>query len=205
MAQIQSGATSDLMTVDPTSKAARVTQYDTSGNTVFYAAPVGAYLLPIQVRQTAATSAASTIWAMRNSTTISVYIKKIVVNTSFDGTPAASTGAYNFLRFNTATPTTGTALTVVKKSNSYGASNVTDARFLDTGLSVTSVVFETSFMQVGVARQNGSTQVMQSIFDLSGYRNQPFILAPSEGLCIQLNVTAVIGDSIAGYVEWDER
>src|SRR5436309_3750605 len=32
MAQIKSGATSDLLTIDPTSLAARVTPYDTRGN-----------------------------------------------------------------------------------------------------------------------------------------------------------------------------
>ena len=40
MAVIKSGATTDQLTVDPTSKAARVTQYDAAGNVVTSGIPV---------------------------------------------------------------------------------------------------------------------------------------------------------------------
>ncbi|SRR6266849_3520231 len=39
MALIQSGATSDLLTVDPASKAARATLYDTAGNPIAASSP----------------------------------------------------------------------------------------------------------------------------------------------------------------------
>src|SRR3990167_1796754 len=133
MAIIKSGATTDELTVDPTSKAARVTLYDSSGNEL-QKPPAGGYLLPIRVRQTAAT-ASGTVWSMRALTAgKKVYVRRIVVNCMFDGTAAASTSQYNLLRFRTATPTAGTALTVVKRDTADPTSIVTDARFLDTGL-----------------------------------------------------------------------
>lgn len=169
--------------------------------------PDGSYLLPVQVRQTATTAANATVFAMRNTSSAKTcFIKKIHLVAAFDGTAAASTSRYELCRFSAATPTAGTAITVIKKKSSYSASNVTDARFVDTGLTTTSVTFEMAFAFVAAQRQVSATSVYTIDFNMGGDEAyDDFTLAPGEGLCIRLGVTAVIGDSITGYVEWDER
>lgn len=204
---IQSGATTDVLTVDATSKAARATAYD-SGGTELIPAITGAYMLPIRVRQTNTTAADSTVWAMRNVAGPStVHIRKIRGAVIFDGTAAAATTiGYDLIRFSAATPTTGTALTVVDKRNAYAASAVTDARFLDTGLSVTSVVFETPFAQLLIpVSVTSMIREFEIDFDQMGMRRSGFELASGEGLCIRLTANAVVGLGISGFVEWDER
>lgn len=167
--------------------------------------PLGAYLIPINVRATAAT-AACTIWAMRNGTTKTMYIRRIHLMTSFDGTAAASTAQYGLKRFSAATPSGGTAIAAIKKRSNMPTSSLADARFADTGLTVTSVVFETAMLQFGAPRQNGASGDFQMNFDIGGDENYDcVILAPNEGLAIQTLNAAVIGDNIQGYLEYDER
>lgn len=208
MAIIQSGATADLWTIDPTSNAGRVTLYGSDGNESCKP-PTGAYIANINVRQSAATAANSTIWTMRNvSGPATVYIRHIRLMVSFDGTAAATTTLrYDLMRFDTATPTGGTAVTVVKKRSTYGTSVVSDVRFLDTGLTTTGVNFGAAFHTVGLAASvtNG---IMEEDLDyatsIERY-NAPFELASGEGLAIRLNVAAVVGLSIRGSVTWDEK
>lgn len=206
MALIQSGATADLLTVDPTSKAARVTLYDNAGNEVLKP-PTGAYVLPVSVTQSAATAANSTVWAMRYVTgSLTAKIRRIRLAVGFNGTAAAATSvAYHLCRFSTATPTGGTAIGVIKKRNSYAGSVVTDARFLDTGLTVAGVVFETPFAQMSIpVSVTGVINPWEVDFVDVGDRFDEFALVAGEGLAIRLDVVAVAGQIISGYVEWDE-
>lgn len=206
MAKIESGASADQLTVDPTSKAARNSLYDSAGNLVTYA-PTGAYVLPINIRQTAATAAAATVWAMRYVTgALVVKLKKIRLSIGFDGTAAAGTSlGYQLMRFSAATPTAGTAITVIKKRTAYAGSVVTDARFLDTGLTVAGVVFETAFdINKIPASVTGVTQTMFIDFVEPANRFGEFDLASGEGLAIQLERTAIVGQTLDGYVEWVE-
>lgn len=192
--------------VDATSKAARVTIYDSAGFEV-QAPPVGVYLLPVNVRQTAATAANSVVWAMRNGASRTLTVKQINVTVDFDGTLAAlTTPRYGVQRFTIAAPTGGTALVPIKKRSTYSASTVADARFLDTGLTLGAMVFETDAMVFGVtASVTGGNSLRPFDFTVSGERHSGFELAPNEGLCIRLNTAAVIGVSLTGFVGWDER
>jgi len=208
MAIIQSGATADLWTIDPTSNAGRVTIYDSAGLETSKP-PTGAYIANVNIRQTAVTAANSTVWAMRNvAGPLTVYIRHIRLIVSFDGTAAATTTLrYDIERFDTATPTGGTAVTVVKKRSTYATSNVTDVRFLDTGLTTTSVAFGAAFHTIGLAASvtnGGMEQDLDFTTALERY-NAPFELASGEGLCIRLNVAAVVGLSLRGSVTWDEK
>lgn len=166
--------------------------------------PVGAYMLPIFIRQTAATAGGATVWAMRNGGALKAFLRRIFLVASFDGTAAASHSQWEIERFSAATPTTGTALTIVKKKSAGIASTVADARFLDTGLSVTSVVFESPFIWVGNPRQNGATSEFVFPYNRDLEDQEDFTLDLNEGLAIRLTTAAVIGDSIRGYIEWDE-
>lgn len=206
MAIIQSGATADQWTIDPTSKAGRVTLYDSLGNEIAKPA-TGSYVADINVRQTAASAIGTTIWTMRNTGALTALIRQISLIMAFDGTAAAATTLrYDIARFSGATPTGGTAVTPVKKRNSYGASSVTDLRFLDTGLTTTGITFESAFHTIAlpVSVTSGNAQ-LHLPFTLPGERYSPFELATGEGLAIRLNVAAVIGLSLTGSVHWDDK
>jgi hypothetical protein len=168
--------------------------------------PFGSHILPISVRATAATAAPATIWAMRNGGTRTLYIRKILLQAVFDGTPAGSEASYAIKRFTAATPSGGTAISPIKKRSSYPVSTLADARFLDTGLTVAGVTFENAAINFGGPRQNGAACEYNMSFDMGGNENYDcFVLAPNEGLAIQLANAAVIGDSIQGHLEYDER
>jgi hypothetical protein len=166
------------------------------------------YQLPIYLRQTGATAADSTVWAMRNLGVPSraIYLRRLAVNVMFDGTAAASTSRYELRRFRTATPTNGTALTVVKQNTDEAASVVTDARFLDTGLTVAAVTFDTPAMAMGAPRQVGAcaSYVREWPGMMAEQGSGAFIIKPTDGICLRLGVASVIGDNIQGWIEWDE-
>lgn len=208
MALIQSGSGADLLDVTA-AKSAKATLYDAGASGAeILPLPTRAFLLPILVRQTGATAAASTVWAARNvAGPQTVYIRRIRGAVTFDGTAAAATTiGYDFMRFSVATPTGGTALTPIKKRSAYAASNVSDARFLDTGLTVAGVTFETPFARVQAPISVTSMiRPFEIDFSYLGDRGAPFELASGEGLAIQLTATAVIGLGISGWVEYDER
>lgn len=213
MAQIESGdGSGDKLFITP-NKAAKVTQYDSAGNEV-NAVPTGSYMLPFGYRHSAATTAGQTIFAMRNTSGGSVVarIRRIMAIMAFDGTAvAATTLRYAFMRFGTATPSGGTAVhaNIVKKRNSYGTSVIGDARFrVDnaSGLTVTSVVFENPFaaLMLPISVTSGNLPVPINLVQ-PGQNYSLLELAPGEGMAIQvLDVNAVIGLSLGGFVEWDE-
>jgi len=154
----------------------------------------------INVRQTGTTSADEPVWAARHSATSTklITITKIYCAVSFDGTAAASTSRYSIERFQAATHTGGTAITAALKGSGQAATQMTDIRFLDTGLTDTSVTLLGEFAIIGCPR--GATG--QSVpFVLM----RPIVLNPGEGLQITLQAAAVIGDGLGGYVEWDEQ
>lgn len=170
-------------------------------------ATIRGYMLPIAFRQSAATAADSTIWAMRNlGANRTLYIRRLVLAVSFDGTAAATTSQYEVRRFRDATPTGGTALAVVKKNTTETASAVTDARFVDTGLTVAGVTFDAPSITAGAPRQVAA--VGQFVHEwpgmAAGQSSGAFIVTGLDGLCIRNGVTAVVGDAVRGWIEWDE-
>lgn len=160
------------------------------------------YSLPVNIRQTAATAANATVFAMRNAaaSTKTVYIEDIELLMAFDvGTPLTrSLQRYDLVRFSAATPTAGTALTVVMMDSAAAATQVTDARFVDTGLTTTSVSFGTAFATISCPATDATT----SHFHRSGIALK---LAAGEGFCIRLTVAAVVGQSLSGCITWSER
>lgn len=160
------------------------------------------YSVPVAIRQSAATAANATIWTMRNAaaSTKTVIIERIYLMISFDaGTPITrSFQRYDLERFSAATPTAGTAITVVSQDSSNPATQVTDVRFLDTGLTTTGVTFGTSFCNIGVPASDGATN--SYVREIVGFK-----LAPGEGFAIRLNVAAVVGQDLDGEIVWSER
>lgn len=205
MAVIQSGASSDQLSIGPTSKAARVTLYDGAGNEI-HATPTGSYILPFRIIQSAATAANLMVWAMRNGATKTVRIRKIKGSITFAGTAAAATQiGYDFRRFTAATPTGGTVLVPFKKRTGDPASSVADARFVDTGLTTTGITFENAFANINLpASVTGTVGTFAYDFINTNEKFSAYELAANEGLGILLTVTAIIGQAISGYVEYDE-
>jgi len=166
------------------------------------ATATGYYSVPVNIRQSATTAANATVFSMRNAaaSTKTVYIEWIELLMAFDsGTPLGrSTQRYDLVRFSVATPTAGTTETVVAMDSSAAATQVTDVRFLDTGLTTTGVVFGTAFATVGCPASDGAT---------ANYIRQGIAikLAAGEGFCIRLNVAAVVGQSLTGEIVWSER
>lgn len=159
------------------------------------------YSAAVNIRQTAATAANATVWAMRNpaASTKTAIIERIYLMLGFDvATPLGrATNRYDLMRFTTATPTAGTAITVVLQDTGSAATQVSDVRFLDTGLTVTSVVFGAAFATISCLTTDGT--VTSYLREEIGFK-----LAPGEGFCIRLNTVATIGQSVVGEVIWRE-
>lgn len=208
MAIIQSGASADLWTIDTTSKAGRATLYDSAGFEV--RKPGTSYLLPINLVFDNAMGAGETVWAMRYVTgALTVKIRRIRLVAGFNGTAAAATSvAWRFKRFDSATPTGGTAITVVKKRTAYAGSVVTDARFDSTGttgLTVAGLVFGSEWHVISLPASVTNGVVSQTIdLVLPGERFGEFDLASGEGLAIQMDTASIAGNTLTGSVEWDE-
>jgi hypothetical protein len=208
MAQIQSGATSDLWTVDPTSKAGRVTLYDSLGNELIKKPSAGSYLANVLIRQSATTAANTMVWSLFNtSSTIFNRIRSVRLAVVFDQTATgATTKAYYLQRIATAVPSGGTAITPTTKRTG-DASSIADVRFADTGYTTTSMTTVASpFCKIAIPiSATGTINVMALPFYIMGERLfSPIELGQNEGIGIFLNEQTAIGMGIAGQVEWDE-
>lgn len=226
MAVIKSGATTDTLTVDPTSKAARVTLYDVAGVSINPAYTI--YQVAVNVQPTTL-STGTTYWTMRNTASgggKSVYLRgasltlsEFFTNTSTVASIAGGRSLFDLVRFSAATPTAGTALTVMKRRSADGtASVVTDVRFAPGGLTTTSVSFEASpFTYLSITTQGvGFAPATNNNPSSASWFNQPLdftgggeegrvILGPGEGLAIRANGTILANTAILGTIWWDER
>lgn len=160
------------------------------------------YSLPVRIRQSATTGSGATVWSMRNgaASTVTIIIERIELHPSFDVTTPVTNSlqSYDLVRFSTATPTGGTALSVQQMYSGDSGSQISDARFLDTGLTTTGVVFNPAFCTIGIPAVLGAN----SVYKRDGIA---VMLAAGEGLCIKLNGAAVIGQGLTGEVVWTER
>lgn len=216
MAVIKSGSANNVLDVDSASKAARVTLYDTGGLALSPAYSI--FMAPIHCVPSGTLSNGQTYWSMRNTGTKTVFLRGMTLNLSFataSATVTATRSHYEFCRFATATPTAGTAVTVVKRRNSDPATSVGDVRFLATGLTTTGATFETASLIVAINNVNASTTVVgghicvtQQIDLTNGGEEGRIVLAPGEGFCIRANSTwglPSVGSAIIGSIWWDER
>ena len=201
MAVIKSGVSTDQWTIDPVSKAGRVTLYDSSGKLVVKEYDAS-YMVRIEVIPTTLT-AGTTYFAMRNVGGKRVFIRKIEMKLGFSGTATASRSLYEWERFSAATPTGGTALTALKKGSTFPNSSVGDIRFAPGGLTITGVVFEAPFHLVGNTNQLNNDQT-QDISYVDGPDIGRLVLAVGEGLCVRANTAIVAGSYLIGSITWDE-
>lgn len=160
------------------------------------------YSAPINIRQSAASIAGTTVWSMRNNTSSTkvIFIESLQINMAFDvATPITrQLLRYDFVRFSAATPTGGTTVTVVSDDSTAPSTQITDVRFLDTGLTTTGVTFGTANLTVGVPATDSAVVNYQT-------SNIPIFLAAGEGICLRLNVASLAGQSMTGFISWSER
>lgn len=196
-------------TVYTNSNAIGVVLFATN-NLQVYEAPVGSYILPIGTgRITTAVVASAALFTMKNGGPRTVRIKRMSLNGMYDSGAAASVQISGVvvcrMSTTTATPSGGSALTVIKKKTSYVASNVSDARTASVALTVTNQSYEAPFICISTPQTVGSDT--DSIY--AGGTGADFNLlelASTEGLCIRVNSTTALatGYSICGFIEWDE-
>lgn len=155
------------------------------------------YLLPVAIKQSAASVAGTTVWTMLNVGNQQILIRQICINSTSN---IASQWAIG--RFRTATPAGGTAQTPVKSSTLDPITTLVTSMFLDTGITMASAVFDPAAIIYG-----GNSQVLMNwpAFGTDGSR-APFIIAPQDGICIRIatGATATITDACSGTIEWDE-
>lgn len=190
-------ATFDTVTGTGSTKISQNTSETTSGKT--------RYFTSFQTQQTAATAANATVWAMRNAaaSTRSVFLESISCRMGFNAAnPVIRTEeGYVFQRFSGATPTGGTAMTAGLGDTTDAASQVTDIRFLDTGLTTAGVTFVANNLATMMCDTTQGISCQQPILvPPAGIK-----LAPGEGLAMRLDSAAVAGMSIGCNIAWREQ
>lgn len=206
-AEIKSGASTALLTVDATSLGARVEPYDADGGKLF-PKPNGAYIVPILY--TGGTDAAGTfVFAIRNGSGRILVIRRIYVVTSFNGTAAATTQDIEVVSLTGITADSGgTSYTPGRKRSTWPASTVTSVRSAGA-VTLTGNAIQYTFAKMGTPRQPAGAS---GVFDLDfrpgnegTYGAIEIDAGTGNALALRLNVIAVAGDSVRGWVEWDER
>ncbi len=220
---IISGASSDLLTIDPSSKATRATLYDSLGREI-QPPQSGSYITPFEVRCTSASAAGVTVFNFRGPTSLRAFIRGIRGRVTFDGTALAASGTLRFGFYRgvgASVPTGGTAQIPTKKDSTDPTSTVQDVRvdLTGAGLTTTGITYETTpFHVVGlpiIALQvtvptTSATVGAAADFDLDfhtfGDRDCDFIIGTNEHLAIRIQTVAgIIGLGLTGSMEWDER
>jgi hypothetical protein len=204
--EIKSGASTDLLTIDPTSKAARVTLYDAAG-TAINKASIFDGAVAVSVRQSAATAATAVVWGLHNpSATVNLYVQKIDLRCFFDGTAAATLMKYEIIKATSVSAfSAGSTVTAVKKRTSL--TTIAVPRVLDTGLTTTGIanIQVLGNLVMGRVTQTATNyQQANLLFDFTSVVSAPIQLVQNEILAIRQTVTSVVGDNIVGSVEWIE-
>lgn len=208
-AKIDSGVTgtTDQLTVDPTSNAARVTLYDAAGREVIKKPTTNGFLAHILIRQSTGTTQPKLIWSLFNPTPGSIFrVRRIVYNFHFDGTATASGANYNWFRTAFGAPTGGTTITPTQKKT--GSASTADVRFLDTGLTQTvNASVGDAFIKLNWS-ENTTAQMYPFSWPLEYQMkrlNSAIELQFNEGIGLFLVVNnAIAGAGFSGFVEWDE-
>lgn len=205
---IQSGATTDTLTVDPTSKAIRDTLYDADGNQGI-ASPTGSYLVNLNFELTAVSVADVLIWSFFLPTTATVIARLRSINISpvYPGAGGnTSDRALYFQRFNGST-SGGTTYVPTKKKSSYAAS-AADIRFNGGagGLTNSTTKIGARFWTVQAPLNvQGTVYHHRFLCYTPGQaRIAPLEFNPGEGFGIYLHESTGSGLPWNGYVEWDE-
>lgn len=207
---LKSGATADLLTVDPTSKAMRVEHYD-SAALPLNPIPVGVYMLPVNVRIGGAANGFG-LWALQvpASAARDVYIRRIFLRSAFDGTAASSAPhGVGVHRVNGVTITSGTVLTPIKLDSTYAASVIVTTAQQSDGTTKLSLSGGTTLAALAYLQMDSQTG-FNGALDLNWFEaDNPYSmlkLVDDEGLLLYVDFASIVaGVSVSGFVVWEER
>lgn len=154
------------------------------------------YSLAFRIAQSGAAVADVTVFSMRNTGTRKIKINRLVGNLIYSsGATSTLNKGYYLQLFSAATPSGGTPLTPAKLASTTPAAGV-DARFLDTGLTTTNVVFGSTVMQF--TRDTGFTYTSPFLLD---FKDHPLELLVGEGIALRVStVTSETGMGMSGTI-----
>lgn len=195
---------------------------DSAGG-VLYEPPLGSYLFPIVMRQTAALTAGNAVWVFHNppAATRTVHVRRIYLVQSFDGIVTAQTTlTYQLIRFAGTSVDTGTSLgSAEKKRTSYAASDCVarvDPAAAITGTAIvynpgpfrscTLALVENVGAFPATASFVGPNAVHDMTFGVEYSTSGAMEFAPGEGFSIRVaSAPGIVGSALGGFLEWDER
>jgi hypothetical protein len=198
MAKIESGLTADLLTIDPISKAARVTLYYADG-TEMDIHPVSEYMAGGSILTTAAFAAGAGLFCLQNGPTGILKLKAIEMGVGFCGTAAATAMQLQLTRFNTASPTGGTAVVAASETSTMPATRAANIRICTAAaaLTITGIVQTGAMMNFVIPRSVTGTR---GDFDIT----RDIELQPNEGILLSYLAAGVIGDTFSISAYWYE-
>lgn len=212
MAIIVGGASGAAQDVNATAKAANVILYDASG-AALSPAPVYAGVVPVVVRQSAATAAGAIVWGLWNSSAKIVSIRSLFLQMFFDGTAAATLMKYELVKYTGVTSFSGGVVAVpLHKRSSLSGAQLSVARVLDTGLTATGGTAQSAVPLGAQGRVTQTTTGFSAglLTPLQGATRGSLTtmaveLAQNELLALRQSVISVVGDNVVGLIEIEEN
>lgn len=213
---IKSGDSSDTLTIDPVSKAARAERYASDGFAI--TAPLGVYLIGINFRYTS-TATDDITFALANPSGSGrvVIIRRLFLQGCFDDTnqtPVTTAGFGFYVVRSSGTLSGGTTLTPGKFRTSF-SSSVAVPRIKSSAISATSTETATQlltslYLQTRPATADtGSVASVQtrSIRHKNGLDSDIWSLQAGESLLIRTSATSTfpVGGGLYGMITWEER
>lgn len=215
MAVIQSGASTSTLTIDPTSKAARVTLYNSKGRSPA-ATRYGSYIASIYYSSTGAVSIGTTPVMIQNHGFEQSYIRRLVLMLAHQPdsgavTNTASTVTLGLYKFGGAFYENLTALAISSKKDStmpnsstrvwsYGTNAVDLA---PTGISIVPDPAITFAVPRSVSGAN-AVHMLDYNMSVTDNADNDLHMMPGEGWALRFMAASTsVGIGITGFVEWD--
>ena len=210
-AQIRSGNSTDLLTVDPISKAARVTLYKPDGTEVFPAALPVAYRISSYVMSLGVLAAGSCIFSLANPTGSGkeIQITRAMANLAFSGTAAATFAAFGMMRA-TGTAAGGTASKSGASISKRLPSSANSIALITYGPAVVTGLTQDAAGQVRsiiLPHQNGVCLDMDLLGNVPHTEadTDATIIVPGTAWSAWVANATIAGDLLALNVEWLEK
>lgn len=209
--QLLSGASADLLTVDPTSKAARVTLYNPDGSLVYPGTAPVVYRATSLMMALGTLASGSCIASLENPNASgkNVYLTRVSVVAGFSGTAAATNMGFGVSR-STGTGAAGTgskATTAIAKRNPNDAANsVCTFRYGPTAITGFTNDTPGDFRSFFLNHQNGSPFDVEPLADLphNAYAMDGTLILPATAWTLFTRTISVAGSTVAVNLEWVE-
>ena len=201
---LSSGASSDVLTIDPTSKAARVTLYDTSGNILNQKATYRAATTALF----AAVAGTAPFFALYGSGTKTVRVQRVLIA----GINSATLGVdrVNLAKYSTAiTGGTPTALTLVPSDSNSSSSTVSLCNVYTAaptaGAKVGDIASRAILAKSTTTADGSLFAEMVFDFRIVGESSAVVLRGITQGVALYFNVAPAAAANVQLEVEWTEE